>query len=743
LAQVNQVICSPCNADPKCSLLCPSSREIWQELFVAKHMSADLEKQSVLTASPLVKQYGTTASVDEDNKLPLLLGHFDVAPRTIIAFIVKFYTLVFAVRAIADFVYLITVDARFPAGLEHIYPSEAERQQSVDYTRQTLMCMLLSKIVNFVAIMTLIHFAIFAKVDQCLRSLTAWLPGYLADTWAKYCVLNCCCRNFLLPIEACFGFLGRICCCICTPCKMSFEWLGGTCSRCCCCCPPIKRCFANHSWRELLHGAVYLVLFAAVFFVIQVPFYYWRMRIDLDFGFSNALTVKESDFMGNLFGGLLGVLILGIPGKFILLSILQFRFGWLVMWVFMVTGIFSTQMNMKSLAPFAMDRVFPNRMFAVGRGFPLATTTHKDSPLISLNRIFYGDGNETDLLSTRDKSKGALVLALNKTRQSWAIADKITDGTPRIYAESQGSGSSLENLSDQQWTIAGTTSGKVGVRSGGALREKVLGFARLRNVSISEIYMVDGSHEDARANAFVAGLNGSVIGLFDTLFLGDKPTQVDGSTAGLSSSRGSHAKMHLLSSGDSAILALSEVVQDVDTPDEEEQLKRWKSAPSQAMTDNEIIAILAHELAHPALHHLEQSMVVQAGTSFVTFATLGWAAHSPLLATGLALTVPVLHVGALAYEHVMGPPLEEFMKLFSNWLSRHKEYEADAYVARISDIYGMALQSSLAKLTVNTNQDPDVPFWYEALYYDHPTTAHRWAAIEEVKKENGSSHHGR
>lgn len=658
--------------------------------------------------------------------------------------IVGFYTLFFAVRAIADIVYLNTVDARFPAGLEHIYSSEAERQQSVAYTRQTLMCMLLHKIVMLSVIMTFVYFGMFAKVDQYLRWLTARLSGYLAAKWENYCVLGCCGRNFFPPIKACFGFLSRICCCLCTPCKMCFGWLRRLCSRCCCCCTPIKRCFANHSWRELIHGAVYLVLFAAVLLVIQAPFGYWKMRIDLNFGFSNALTVKESDFMGNFLSGLLGLLIWGIPIKFVFLSVLQFPFGWLLMWVFMVIVTCSANMNMKRLAPLAMgmDNVFPNAMFAVGREFPLATTTHKDSPLISLNRIFYQEGTNPELFSTRDKSKGKLVLKRNTSRQSWVIADNLTDGAPRIYAESQGSGNSVESLTAQHWSIEGTTAGKVGVRSGGALREKVLGFARLRNVSIAEIYMVDGSHKDARANAFVGGLNGSVIGLFDTLFLGDKSTQSDGSTALLASSRSSRAKMRLLSSGDSAILALSEVVQDVDTPDEEEQLKLWKSAPSQAMTDDEIISILAHELAHPALHHLEQSMVVQAGTSFVTFATLGWAAHSPLLAVGLALSVPILHVGALAYEHVMGPPLEEFMKLFSNWLSRHNEYEADAYVARMSDIYGMALQSSLVKLSVNSNQDPDVPFWYEALYYDHPTTAHRWAAIEEVKRKNNSSHHG-
>merc|ERR1712087_519723 len=111
----------------------------------------------------------------------------------------------------------------------------------------------------------------------------------------------------------------------------------------------------------------------------------------------------------------------------------------------------------------------------------------------------------------------------------------------------------------------------------------------------------------------------------------------------------------------------------------------------------------------------------------LTFATLGWAAHSPLLAVTFSLSAPFLHVGACVHDHVIGPSLETVMKFVSDWLSRHNEYEADTYAATMSKTQGSALQSSLAKLTVNSNQDPDVPLWYEALHFDHPTFANRWA----------------
>merc|ERR1719502_2291041 len=136
---------------------------------------------------------------------------------------------------------------------------------------------------------------------------------------------------------------------------------------------------------------------------------------------------------------------------------------------------------------------------------------------------------------------------------------------------------------------------------------------------------------------------------------------------------------------------------------------------------------------------MEQGMVAQFFTSFVTFATLGWMASSPLAAAALSLNAPVLHVGACAYDHVVGPPLTGVMKLFIDGLTRHNEYDADAYAAMIAQKYGTGMQSALAKLTVNSNQDPDPPFFFEALHSDHPPFARRWAHIDETMKNTYGS----
>jgi Zn-dependent protease with chaperone function len=285
----------------------------------------------------------------------------------------------------------------------------------------------------------------------------------------------------------------------------------------------------------------------------------------------------------------------------------------------------------------------------------------------------------------------------------------------------------MEGLKDLSWS-GGDAQTRMGVRSGKELRDKLFGFSRARHIGIGEIYMVDGSHRDARANAFVTGAgNHSIIGLYDTLFLGKR---------GKEASEDADDEEADLANSESLVQHVSDLVQGVNIEEEDNDKRAPRnSAPTQAMNDDEIVAILAHELAHSAMKHMEMGMVTQVFTSFVTFASLGWMAHSPLAAAALSLSTPMLHVGVCAYDNVVGPPIEGFMKLFTDGLTRHNEYEADAYATRISERYGTGLQTALAKLSVNSNQDPDPPWFFEALHSDHPPFARRWAHIEDVKKK--------
>lgn len=683
-------------------------------------MVQDLEGQGTGTA-----QYGAIDALKKGSAKKSELPEGEAG--RLFRILVGTYVALFSINFVCDFIYLVTMDGRFPRAMNDdgiAYPSEAERQATVSYTQHMTVIGMMGSATRFSVLAFILYYGLFGKADAALHHTFVVLNQkriayyeWFVSTWLG-------------------GHLASLCALLWIP----LAWCGNLLLKCFCCCGPCQRGLADHDWRKLLHGSVYCALFATFFVLLSMPFSYMALELELEYGFANALSITKSMFWAGAVGRVINTLIWSIPSTFLFLAILQFRFGWLFMWVGTTALMTFVQYNMATLAPILMgiNNVFPDDTFAVGRGFPLAATDSRATPWISLNRIYFRDGDSKAAFSTNDQSKGVLSLKMNETSGLWTIADKYyhpeNPAGPKIYAQvlaptsSGGADQMLNVLNETPWPDLHHT-GHVGVRLGDKLRGKLFSFAKQTNVSISEIYLIDGSHKDARANAFAGGAKDSIIGLYDTLFLGEHArdtAQPDRQALAIQK----------VESGESAIQFLSTEVQGMDTDVEDDvNAGVWTSAPTQAMSDDEIVAILGHELAHAALGHLQETTWRQAAVTFFTFAAMGWAAHSPLLAAAFVLPAPVVHVGYCIYQYVVGPPLNRAVKFVSDARIRHNEYEADAFVARMSPRYGTALQTGLAKLSVNTNQDPDAPYWYEALHHDHPTVSHRFQHIEEVMAE--------
>ena len=84
-----------------------------------------------------------------DNKV-LLFGKLLVRPKAVLNGFLICYAAFFVLYRIADLIYLLDVDAKFPKGLEYLYPSERERLQSADYTRRSIKLSMMSKTFSFV-----------------------------------------------------------------------------------------------------------------------------------------------------------------------------------------------------------------------------------------------------------------------------------------------------------------------------------------------------------------------------------------------------------------------------------------------------------------------------------------------------------------------------------------------------------------------------------------------------------------
>jgi len=681
-------------------------------------MSTQPEKADLTTVEDIesLKEPENEQCGDEPQKDLLLLGLFQVNPDKVVNVFTVGYILFFIFHRIADMTNLFTLDCRFPKGLDYLYSSEEERLQCVAYQEATHRIVLPWSILTFVIVMAILYTKFYVTLD-------AWVYNFSEFMGAYFCCSGvwCLCAPF-------YSLIG----CACSPCR----WLG-----------------IEPEWKVLFRGAVFLTLVSAFFQAVDAPFKVWLYNVDAQFGFANVVSMPPGEYQtATLMAPISTLMGVGIPSLMLYLWILNWKYGWVIMWATICVLMTVAQYYLYQLVPMVLGptNIFPSGDFAVGRNFPLVTATDPDATdrVVSLNRIFYPT-NESGTYMTHDLSRGAVELnsEASKTGQSapWEIKAMEENGTEFLpFAETKSkitfhdNSEDLEALQNNEWAISNsngsTATARMGFRKGKDLRDTLFAFAEERGVHINEVYLVDSSSKDARANAFAAGAGGGrIIALYDTLFLGDD---------GVMTVQGGPEKKSVENMF--SIRYWGKVLQGLPTTKSKPtwfkkraHTKSHSKDPgggTTAMSDIEVLAVMGHELGHSALHHVEWGAVQEAVTSFFTFALLGWAVHSPVLAAGVGLHIPVVHVGVFLYNRLLNNVLSGFLDPVENAMTRSHEYAADAYSARVSLEYAEGLQTALSKLTVSCNQDPNEPWYQELLHDDHPTLAHRWQQVAAIKR---------
>ncbi|MFT7235456.1 MAG: STE24 endopeptidase [Methylophagaceae bacterium] len=145
------------------------------------------------------------------------------------------------------------------------------------------------------------------------------------------------------------------------------------------------------------------------------------------------------------------------------------------------------------------------------------------------------------------------------------------------------------------------------------------------------------------------------------------------------------------------------------------------------LNEEQIEAVLAHELGHFRRKHVIKNMVVMAMLSLVSLALLGWAAAEPWFYSGLGLTTESSAVALVLFMLVI-PVFGFFLHPMMTAMSRKYEYEADDYAASVSS--GKHLIEALVALyqenASTLTPDPLV----SAIYDSHPPATLRVAHLE-------------
>lgn len=144
------------------------------------------------------------------------------------------------------------------------------------------------------------------------------------------------------------------------------------------------------------------------------------------------------------------------------------------------------------------------------------------------------------------------------------------------------------------------------------------------------------------------------------------------------------------------------------------------------LNDDEIEAVLAHELGHFSRRHITKRMTLMAALSLAGLAILGWLIAEPWFYHGLGVGTVSLHV-ALALFLLVAPVFTFFLQPVLAYTSRRHEFEADEFAAEHSN--GQRLIEALVKLYEENASPLTRDRLYSAFHDSHPPAPTRIAHL--------------
>jgi STE24 endopeptidase len=200
----------------------------------------------------------------------------------------------------------------------------------------------------------------------------------------------------------------------------------------------------------------------------------------------------------------------------------------------------------------------------------------------------------------------------------------------------------------------------------GSLRDSIEAYAQKVSFPLTNIFVIDGSKRSSKANAFFSGLGKKkAIVLYDTLLKDN--------------------------------------------------------------TEEELTAILAHEVGHYQKNHIKQSMILGVVQTGVLFFLFGILSSSSALAGALGASANNFHIALIGFS-MLYSPVSLLIGILMNMFSRKNEFEADAFAKETYD--GAPLQSALKKLSVNHLSNLTPHPYYVFAHYSHPPLAQRLEALQ-------------
>lgn len=190
----------------------------------------------------------------------------------------------------------------------------------------------------------------------------------------------------------------------------------------------------------------------------------------------------------------------------------------------------------------------------------------------------------------------------------------------------------------------------------GSLRDKIETYARKVGFELKSIFVIDGSKRSTKANAYFSGFGREKrVTLYDTL------------------------------------------IKDLE--------------------EEEIVAVLAHEVGHYKRHHVLYNLTTSILLTGLTLFILSLFINNPQVSAAIGVQIPSFHAALIGFG-LLYSPISEITGLLMNALSRKFEFQADDYAKET--FASLPLINSLKKLSKKSLSNLTPHSAYVFVHYSHP-----------------------
>jgi len=259
------------------------------------------------------------------------------------------------------------------------------------------------------------------------------------------------------------------------------------------------------------------------------------------------------------------------------------------------------------------------------------------------------------------------------------------------------------------------------------LKTKIEDLASRISYPLKKIFVVEGSKRSAHSNAYLYGFwNNKRIVLYDTLLSEEFNALLKKNDKMNCEPNAENEEPR--KSDEKEISSVSNPVSD-ETEKLTEKSEGVSKKKPRGMSDDEVVAVLGHELGHWKLSHVLISLMITEVNLLLMLAVFSFFYQLGFLYEAFGFSTKPTFIGLFIIFQFVLAPYNELMGVIMTFLTRRNEFQADEFSAKLG--YSRLLQTALIKMTTDNLSLPINDWLYSMVNHSHPPVPER---IESLKK---------